>query len=899
MIMANMIRYRISMIIILAGLYLFAGRLSLLLAIPPGYATAIFPSSGIALAALLLFGNRLWPGIILGSYLLNLSLAQWPGLLTGGGVVAIVIACGAALQAWAGAALVRRFVGFPNNLVAERAIFKFYFLSGPVSCLISASIGTASLFVLGAINLESCLFSWWNWWVGDVIGIFIMTPIAFAALAHPRDLWRQRLFSVVPPLFVCTVVMIVVFFQVSGWEKRQQRDNFNDYTQTVADALQGNLRVYSVLLESTQRFLMSKSDIDFDQFSGFASDLVEHYKGIQAVAWSPLVKANERVAVESYMVSRGRAGFQFTDRDSDNRTISSVRADEYAPILFIEPFRNNELALGFNLNSSPIRKEALIKARDSGQAVATGRIRLVQGRLDQFGILLIRPVYHANLPLGTQDERRHAIRGYTLAVLRLHDILGGLLTDLDKKYIGLQVSDVQAENSEKTLFQSANWSGVPTRSMLTQTITIGVGGRNWAITFSPISHYYEIHRTRQAWFILAGGLLFTGLMGSVLLLITGQTVRVQKIVKERTEELSIILDNVIDGIVTVDSSCIIRSFNPAAAAIFGYGETEIVGQPLAVLLVESDKNELEDYINENGFGDSIINYLYSCETEGRRKDGTVFALDFAMSRSLQHAKPLFVGVVRDVTERNRMERLKNEFISTVSHELRTPLTSIRGVLSLIAGGALGAIPEQATKMISMALKNSVRLTSLINDLLDIDKLASGKMTLHLELQALMPLVRQSLDSIAAYGEQYNVSFCLVEEADVHVQVSEDRLVQVLVNFMSNAAKFSPSGSQVELAVRRLGEGAGHAVRVEVTDHGSGIQADFQEHIFEKFSQQDASNTKKKGGTGLGLAISKELIERMNGTIGFHSVEGKGTCFYFELPLQMRLQPVLESALNSA
>ena len=270
-----------------------------------------------------------------------------------------------------------------------------------------------------------------------------------------------------------------------------------------------------------------------------------------------------------------------------------------------------------------------------------------------------------------------------------------------------------------------------------------------------------------------------------------------------------------------------------------------------------------------------------------------------MSRSLQHAKPLFVGVVRDVTERNRMERLKNEFISTVSHELRTPLTSIRGVLSLIAGGALGAIPEQATKMISMALKNSVRLTSLINDLLDIDKLASGKMTLHLELQALMPLVRQSLDSIAAYGEQYNVSFCLVEEADVHVQVSEDRLVQVLVNFMSNAAKFSPSGSQVELAVRRLGEGAGHAVRVEVTDHGSGIQADFQEHIFEKFSQQDASNTKKKGGTGLGLAISKELIERMNGTIGFHSVEGKGTCFYFELPLQMRLQPVLESALNSA
>jgi len=267
--------------------------------------------------------------------------------------------------------------------------------------------------------------------------------------------------------------------------------------------------------------------------------------------------------------------------------------------------------------------------------------------------------------------------------------------------------------------------------------------------------------------------------------------------------------------------------------------------------------------------------------QGLRKNGAIFPMDLAVSRSTREGRPLFIGLVRDITERKRMEQMKAEFVSTVSHELRTPLTSISGALGLLIGGALGELPEQAQQMLNIAHKNSLRLSHLINDLLDMEKLAAGKMSLDLQVQPLMPLLEQALESIHAYGEQYQVRFKLVERADdVQVRVDAARLQQVLVNFLSNAAKFSPQGGQVEIAVHQNKAG----VRIEVVDHGAGISDEFRSRIFQKFSQADSSDTRQKGGTGLGLAISKELVECMYGKVGFDSVAGQGACFYCELPV---------------
>ena len=339
-----------------------------------------------------------------------------------------------------------------------------------------------------------------------------------------------------------------------------------------------------------------------------------------------------------------------------------------------------------------------------------------------------------------------------------------------------------------------------------------------------------------------------------------------------------VFQNIIQGIMVTDSAGVIVSVNPAFTEITGYNEEDAIGQTPRMLLSARQNTSYPAAIWESVKRDGTWQgELLEC-----RKNGEEYPswLSITSVKNMDGTVANYVTMLTDITERKIIDNMKNEFVSTVSHELRTPLTSIIGALSLLAGGVLGEMPGQAKQMIDMAHKNSQRLLSLINDLLDMDKMLAGKFLLDLQPQPLMPLVTQTLESIRSYGDQYKVSFKLISEENVQVRVDGNRLIQVLNNFLSNAAKFSSYGGQVEIAVRRVNA----AVRIEVIDHGAGIPEKFKEHIFKKFSQADSSSTRQKGGSGLGLAISKELVERMHGVVGFDSTEGQGTCFYLELPL---------------
>ncbi len=247
------------------------------------------------------------------------------------------------------------------------------------------------------------------------------------------------------------------------------------------------------------------------------------------------------------------------------------------------------------------------------------------------------------------------------------------------------------------------------------------------------------------------------------------------------------------------------------------------------------------------------------------------------------------GTFQDITQLKKVERLKNEFVSVVSHELRTPLTSISGSLGLVMGGIAGELPDRARTMIGIAHRNAERLVRLINDILDIQKIESGVLSLNRQPVDLTALVRQSLEANASYGENYGVTFNLYGEAPVQVYADSDRLLQVMANLLSNAAKFAPSGSMVGVKMERVDD----RVRVSVSDEGPGIPVAFRDRIFQKFAQADASNTRQKEGTGLGLSISQSIIEVHGGSIGFETEEGIGTTFYFELPVHREAEAVPE------
>lgn len=242
---------------------------------------------------------------------------------------------------------------------------------------------------------------------------------------------------------------------------------------------------------------------------------------------------------------------------------------------------------------------------------------------------------------------------------------------------------------------------------------------------------------------------------------------------------------------------------------------------------------------------------------------------------------LFIGFLFWLPENaKKIDRMKREFVSTASHELRTPLTAIQGSLKLVTSDVLGEIPEKAKDILDIALRNSERLTSIVNDILDIEKLENGKIDINLKSQDLIELINESIKANSAYGKKYQIRYTLNQDSvSATVNVDSGRFIQIMNNLLSNAAKFSPANSMVEIKVSHMNGN----IRVAVKDNGVGIDKKLQQTVFDKFAQVDSTDERHSGGTGLGLAISKELVERMGGQIGFTSTLGKGSTFYLDLP----------------
>lgn len=355
-----------------------------------------------------------------------------------------------------------------------------------------------------------------------------------------------------------------------------------------------------------------------------------------------------------------------------------------------------------------------------------------------------------------------------------------------------------------------------------------------------------------------------------------------------------IIDSADFSIISTDQHGVIQTFNRRAERMLGYSAQDVIGKFTPEQFFDSD--ELLDYADvlSAGFGAGVakgIEVLFAKARAGlveegkftlTKKNGHVFPAQVSIGalRNDNSEVYAFLIVARDITVERRVENMKNEFISTVSHELRTPMTSIRGSLGLISGGLAGEIPEEAKRLVDMAIASTERLIRLVNDILDIEKIDSGRMDLTYKTADVATLVEQSIKANQAFSEKHNVRYKFSNAIpNVKIKIDVDRFAQILDNLLSNAAKYTVEGDEIDVRM----EQHENRVRVCVTDHGKGIPDTFRPKVFAKFMQANSSDKRKVGGTGLGLAICKSLVEHQGGSIDFQSEEGKGTTFYFEFP----------------
>lgn len=370
---------------------------------------------------------------------------------------------------------------------------------------------------------------------------------------------------------------------------------------------------------------------------------------------------------------------------------------------------------------------------------------------------------------------------------------------------------------------------------------------------------------------------------SIAIILSTTKYYVSNRVRNEKDFLEIVLNGLDGGVIAFDPNKKLRLYNQVAKKWFANIESlkesiQSWQEDLPLLKTETKKPfSNNEYPLDLIFQGKKVKAMEAIVVDKNGKD-RVLSIDGQLLTSEDGENLGAVIVCQDITERKEIDQMKNEFISTVSHELRTPLTSIRGSLGLITDGVMGEIPEKISSLLQIACNNSERLVRLINDILDTEKIESGKMVFHFARTDISKLIEQAVISNKSYADKYNVVYKITNLIpEVQTNIDPDRIRQVLDNLLSNAAKFSKSEGVVSIDMKRNN----NSILISIADNGSGIPQEFQSRIFSKFYQADSSDVREKGGTGLGLSICKSIIEAHSGKIWFNSNE-QGTTFYFEL-----------------
>lgn len=543
--------FYIAKIICIAAAYFAAGKLSLLLAIPPGFATPVWPAAGIALAAVFIWGYRYIPGVFLGSLATNLLIASNSGasLFTlSPYIVGGSIAAGASLQAAVGTYLVRRYFAFPSRLRKPNDLLTLLLQGGLIGCLINATIGPLALLIGGVVPLDVLGLSIFTWWVGDTIGVILFTPMLL--LVFNRSISLTRKIIVVIPLITFAVITFFAFFNVKETQQKDKQNTFYSTAQNISSEFEKELKVYFNILSALEKFVSAAGKISDNQFEAFARGFVKEYPGIQSLQWDPKIYHKDRKAFEENIRSQGYKNFTIKDRIGKGNIQPAEDRKFYFPITYLVPHEGNEAAHGFDVYGKDnlvknYRRTLLDQARDIAGPRATSRISLVQAE-NKYGLVIYHPVYNNNAfeNLSITSRRKNHI-GYVAGVFIFPKMLTNIASYSDKKGTDIILYDIGASNKKTLLYDSrtpdnqvsAHPLAIP-REASTASIPLEVAGRKWEMQFIQKAESVVINQGWDLWYLLIGGLLFSGVFSIFLIVISVSTEEIQEEVnKTRPSEL--------------------------------------------------------------------------------------------------------------------------------------------------------------------------------------------------------------------------------------------------------------------------------------------------------------------------------------------------------------------------
>ncbi len=456
------------------------------------------------------------------------------------------------------------------------------------------------------------------------------------------------------------LVSFILFTIVKKWEHQNQRIEFESRSKGYAHALESTMHDYTETLNFIGDFFNNSEQVTREEFSGVAMNAIARHPGIQALEWNPLVLNSERATYEGLAQEEGFENFMFTERTEDKELVRAAQRDEYVVVYYIEPLADNKPAFGYDIASNPTRLQAINKSFESGNMSATDRITLVQETGEQFGVLLLLPLYKQNVPLDTTEDRRKNRKGFVVEVLRLGDVIETAFKNFSDEGIDMYLYDVSADEANSFLyFRPSRIPGMTNHHPRKEEIqkglywskTFDLADRQWHMLFSPSSFYVKSQQSWQALLVLSGSLLLTCFLAFFLRRKSVYTAEIEQHFHKNEQ----ILQTTMDGFILADTGGNLREVNSSYCKMSGYTQEELLKMNVRDLEVTLSAEEINRRIRK-----MVEQGKDRFETRHRCKDGSIIDLDVSAVVMNSGEAPIVAAFVRDITEIKMSENTMRE-----------------------------------------------------------------------------------------------------------------------------------------------------------------------------------------------------------------------------------------------